>query len=149
MVGDGEGVTHVLGRVRPDGSGHSILARDIPRSFPPAQRPFEAAGDTALYAVLNCDLGAVFVLAPLTAPPRRLSDPSVFAYLPSLSPDGSMVAWGTTHPGGNDLALAPVDGSGVRTLLQGGPGLSVLGWSPDSQALVFQVSPVPALGLPC
>jgi Tol biopolymer transport system component len=146
---EGDVAARAIGRFRPDGSGSSILVRDIPRSFPPAFSPVQTARGTVLYAVLSCDQGAAFVVAPGSAQPRQLSDPSVVAYEPRLSPDGALVAWGTVGARGNDLVVAAVAGGGARTVLHDIPGLAVGGWSPDARSLAFAVTGVAQPGLPC
>ena len=136
-------------RYHPDGRGSRILAEGIPPSLALAARPFQAAGETVLYTVLRCDVGAVFVVGRGDTPPRELSAPGSFAYWPALSPDGAMVAWGTRGAQGNDLVRAAVDDGEPRTVLQAFPGLVVIGWSADSGWLTFLVTAVSEPSLPC
>ncbi len=140
-------------RVHPDGSGSSTLASNIPAPHAPPFTPFsllpEAADEVVLYDILRCDQGGVFVIAPGSAEPHRLSDTAVFAFSPHLSPDGASVAWMIKAADGHDLVLAAVDGSDVRTVLQGTPGLGLAGWSPDGEWLLLARAAAPVLRCGC
>ncbi|HEY3935602.1 MAG TPA: DPP IV N-terminal domain-containing protein [Gemmatimonadales bacterium] len=68
---------------------------------------------------------------------RRLTPDSIRATQLQLSPDGKEVAFRIDR-GGNmsDLAVIPVVGSAMRTLVQGGSN-SEMAWSPDGAHLAF------------
>lgn len=68
---------------------------------------------------------------------RRLTPDSLRAAGPRLSPDGTQVAFNVDRGGGvNDIALVPLAGGPMRTLVQGGNN-SEISWSPDGARLVF------------
>ncbi len=68
---------------------------------------------------------------------RRLTPDSLRAASPRLSPDGTQVAFNVDRGGGvNDIALVPLAGGPMRTLVQGGNN-SEVSWSPDGARLVF------------
>ena len=123
----------------PDGSGSTTLADQIPNSFPAPQPPFQVANGEIMYTASGCDSSAAFIIDPGSAP-RQLSAPSIYAYRPNLSPDGAAVAWVAAASDGSDLVLAPADGSPTQMLLTGAPGMSILGWSPDGNALAFSIT---------
>ena len=108
----------------------------------------ETAGRTVIWWQPDCDAGAVFAIGLDGGDLRRLSDPSVVAVSPALAPDGRSVAWVADHPGGSDLQVAATDGSTVRTLLVGAPGLALTGWSGDGSLLSFRVSTSASLSCP-
>lgn len=56
---------------------------------------------------------------------------------PSLSPDGSTLAFHSTRSGRVALYLADADGSHVRTLLDSGDGPITPAWSPDGRTIAF------------
>jgi Tol biopolymer transport system component len=68
---------------------------------------------------------------------RRLTPDSLRAASPQLSPDGTQVAFSVDRGGGvNDIAIVPLEGGPMRTLVQGGNNTEI-SWSPDGTRLVF------------
>ena len=128
-----------------DGS-ERVVGTTLSRTFP--FMPYEeTAGRTVTFGLAGCDEGAVFAADLAGGSPRRLSDPAVAAASPKLAPDGRSVAWVAFRPDESDLQLAATDGSVVRTVLVGAPGLELTGWSGDGRLLSFTIG-MPALQ-PC
>jgi TolB protein len=68
---------------------------------------------------------------------HQLTPDSILAGPPKLSPDGKQVAIRIDHGGGiTDIALMPVAGGPMRTLVAGGAN-SDISWSPDGAHLAF------------
>jgi Tol biopolymer transport system component len=68
---------------------------------------------------------------------RRLTPDSLRTGSPTLSPDGTQVAMLIQRGGGvSDLAVMPVTGGSLRTLVQGGNN-SEISWSPDGARIAF------------
>ena len=68
---------------------------------------------------------------------RRLTPDTIRTGPPRLSPDGAQIALRIDRGGGvSDIAVLPVAGGPMRTLVQGGDN-SAISWSPDGTRLVF------------
>jgi Tol biopolymer transport system component len=67
---------------------------------------------------------------------KRLTPDSIRAGSPSMSLDGKQLAFVIERPGGNDVAVMPVAGGTMRTLVQGGNN-SGIRWSPDGTRIAF------------
>ncbi len=79
----------------------------------------------------------IWALSLADSSERRLTPDSLRAAGPRLSPDGTEVAFNVDRGGGvNDIALVPLAGGPIRTLVQGGNN-SEISWSPDGARLVF------------
>ena len=69
---------------------------------------------------------------------KRLTPDSIRTGPPRLSPDGKQVAFRIERGGGqSDIALIPVTGGPMRTLVQGG-NVSFIQWSPDGARIAYQ-----------
>jgi len=79
----------------------------------------------------------IWALSLTDSTERRLTPDSLHAGAPELSPDGKQVAFSVVRGGGvNDIAIVPLAGGPMRTLVQGGDNTD-LHWSPDGSRLVF------------
>ena len=74
-------------------------------------------------------------------PAWRLSDDRVPVAYPRLSPDGELVAWGTTRTGATEVVTAPSGGGTVTQLTWwGSKQTRVLGWDGSSGGEVLVIS---------
>ena len=81
--------------------------------------------------------GGIWALSLNDRTERRLTPDSLRAAGPQLSPDGKQVAFRVDRGGGvNDIAIVPLAGGPMRTLVQGGNNAEI-SWSPDGTRLVF------------
>jgi hypothetical protein len=108
------------------------------RQLPP---PFGLARNGALLASANGDL---FTVDPTTGNDTPLIPGPTFDFGPVFSRDGTRVLFlrGAPTPCGRPdcgliLAVANADGTGLREITTGVPGLDGLDWSPDGTRIAF------------
>jgi len=108
------------------------------RPLPP---PFGVARNGALLSSANGDL---FTVDPKTGIGRPLITGPTFDFGPLFSRDGTRFAFlrGAPSPCGKSdcgliLVVANADGTGVREITPGEPGLDWLDWSPDGTRIAF------------
>jgi len=92
----------------------------------------------------------IYVRRPSGGHPRAVSRPRWTNIDPAWSPDGSLIAYARSIPGGDDqLVVAKGSGEGIRVVVDASSsGLVDMdrpSWSPDGSALTFQAFD-PALG---
>jgi Tol biopolymer transport system component len=74
--------------------------------------------------------------------PTRLTDNSATDNLPSISPDGTKVAFSSDRGGNADIYVMNIDGSGV-TQLTSGAGIDLQpAWSPDGTKIAYHGSSI-------
>jgi hypothetical protein len=81
--------------------------------------------------------GVLFSIPPEGGPARQLTDWSLEATRPALSPDGETIAVCGYRGGGFDLWVLRSDGTGLRRLTDGPWDDRSVAWSPDGRMLAF------------
>ncbi len=99
--------------------------------------PMQWLSGTELAFLTGHGQSGIWTLSLTDSSERRLTPDSLRAADPRLSPDGMQVAFNVNRGGGvNDIAIAPLAGGPMRTLVQGGNNTDFR-WSPDGARLVF------------
>src|SRR5215212_2087388 len=132
----------------PQGGEPRQIVKDVPRMFPQPPRLVQVVGNTILYPVSTCDLGEAYVWSPGRAERLRQTPEDVYAYRPSLAPDGrALVYVRVGEP--NQLVLAPLGPGEPRVLASSSAGLQVgtagpwdVGgdWSPDGRWIAVEAT---------
>lgn len=135
-------------RFSPDGGPSRPLAKDIPRMFPQPPRLIQVVGSTVLFPISTCDQGEAHIWSPGRAASMRLTPENVYAYRPSLAPDGRTLAY--VQVGDAPTLVVASTGPGeVRAIATTSHGLQVgtvgpfeLGsdWSPDGKWIAVEVT---------
>ncbi len=71
---------------------------------------------------------------------RRLTDHSARDTFPRFSPDGASIAFSSNRYGNNDVFVMPVTGGVPKRLTFHTSGDDVVGWSRDSQRVIFRAT---------
>lgn len=71
---------------------------------------------------------------------RRLTDHSARDTFPRFSPDGASIAFSSNRYGNNDVFVMPVSGGTPKRLTFHTGGDDVVGWSRDSQRVIFRAT---------
>lgn len=80
--------------------------------------------------------------AGMVRSPERFIASSGKNHTPSISPDGSTIAFVSDRSGNPEIWISDSDGKQARQLTQfGGPWLGTIRWSPDSSKIVFDARP--------
>jgi Tol biopolymer transport system component len=132
------------------GSEPSTLADSIPRMFPQPARMVQVAGNTVMYVVSTCDTAEAYLWNPEQAAPTRQTPAGVYAFEPTITPDGKQIAYVRVGDDQSELVVAPVGGGEARTVLRSdelglqvgtqGPWGASGHWSPDGKWLAIEVT---------
>src|SRR5262249_3479307 len=71
---------------------------------------------------------------------RRLTSGTQYDYMPSVSPDGSQIAFVRDDSRGSNIFVIPVTGGAARQLTFQKSEVSSPAWSPDGRSIAFQSS---------
>ena len=99
------------------------------RRRPESSAPWRVARLLLSFAVL---LRAGSAQGPVQPPPRNGS-------LPSVSPDGSYIAFVSNRGGNEDVFVIAADGTGERQLTHSPEEEGAVGWTADGKQIVFSV----------
>lgn len=141
----GDGFTASLRLLAPDGTHDRLLTPRGPwRDTGPAWSP-----DGRQVAFVRTDrylyVGRLVVIDVATTRERTVvPGPRVLPDQLSWSPDGTTIAFGSRHegPGGADLHLVKVDGTGLRRLSTGREWATSPAWTPDGSRIAFTGTPL-------
>jgi hypothetical protein len=137
-----------IARLTPEGGEPRSIVKDVPRMFPQPPRLLQVVGSTVLFPVSTCDQGEAYVWSPGRAGTQRQTPPDVYAYRPSLAPDGRSLAYVRVGDP-NQLILAPLGPGEATVLASSSAGLQVgtagpwdVGgdWSPDGHWIAVEVT---------
>jgi dipeptidyl aminopeptidase/acylaminoacyl peptidase len=145
-VVDGPTPTSAIG---PNGAAEPQIVRmsgsksPFPGLPPDAQAlDLSADGSTVAFATIEDDTWQIAVaeVADVASTTTVLTDGSRFAsFLPSLSPDGTQIAFQQRSPSGNDdVYVIGTDGRGLAVMAEGPDDESNPDWSPDGTQIVFE-----------
>ncbi len=81
--------------------------------------------------------GDLWLLPENSSKPTRLTVNRARAAHPKFSPDGKWIAFSSDRYGGTDVYVMPADGGKARRLTFLGAGDTAVGWTRDSQRVVF------------
>jgi hypothetical protein len=135
-------------RLPPDGGEPSSIAKDVPRMFPQPPRLLQVVGSTVLFPISTCDQGEAYVWSPGRTESQRQTPPDVYAYRPTLAPDGQSLAYVRVGEP-NQLVLAPLGPGDTTVLASSAAGLQVGtagpwdaggDWSPDGHWIAVEVT---------
>jgi Tol biopolymer transport system component len=135
-------------RFHPDGRSPEPVARDIPRMFPQPPRLIQAVGNAVLFPVSTCDRGEAHLWSLPGPASQRQTPGDVYAYRPSLAPDGRSIAYVRVGDAA-ELVVAPTGQGEVRVVATAAGGLQVgtvgpfeVGgdWSPDGTWIAIEVT---------
>jgi tricorn protease len=115
----------------------SVVAPLTARSQAPIQaflrRP-DISGDRIIF---TCE-GDLWLGSVPSGAARRLTTDEGLEGAPRFSPDGTTIAFTGSYDGGQDVYVMPVEGGAPKRLTYEATGAVVMGWTPDSSAVLFR-----------
>lgn len=95
--------------------------------------------DSRLAFLTGRGQGTLWSLSLSDSTTRQLTPDSMVVGVPTLSPDGTRIAFIITRPGGDrDIAVMSVNGGAIRVVVPGGLVDDIVAWAPDGTRLAFQ-----------
>ncbi|MCC7367540.1 MAG: PD40 domain-containing protein [Chloroflexi bacterium] len=134
-------------RLSPESGAPSAIVRNVPRMFPQPPRLLQIVGDNLLFPISTCEQGEAYVWAAGGREAGRRTPAGVYAYRPTLAPDGSTLAY--VRLGEHNELVVAVVGAAPHVMVSSTVGLQVGtagpwdaggDWSPDGKWLAIEVT---------
>ncbi|MGE3912689.1 MAG: hypothetical protein AB7K36_25245 [Chloroflexota bacterium] len=131
----------------PAGGQPAIIVRNVPRMFPQPPRLAQVVGDNLLFPISTCEQGEAYLWSAGGREAGRRTPPGVYAYRPTLGPDGASLAYVRVADASDLIVAGP--GQEPKVLLSSEAGLQVGtagswdaggDWSPDGAWIAIEVT---------